>query len=246
MYTDTKPGPAPSLEAQGTFTRSRFERWAPVAGIAFVVLMVVGSMLVGDIPNPDASRADVVAYLADGDRQMHNLVGAYLWVIGALAFLWFLIRLRNDLRRAEGGSGTLSNLAFGAGVAFAAVWTVSAATFDAVAYAVSLRDAPVTDTDLVRVLPPLGRLELLFGGGFFGLVVLVATAAVVLRTAFLPRWLGGLGIVAAIALLFDITYLTIFPFWGWVFVASLVMLVRRQAPQQPATANLGPRVAHRS
>jgi hypothetical protein len=62
-------------------------------------------------------------------------------VIGALAFLWFLIRMRNDLRRAEGGTG---------------------------------------DADLVRVLPPLGRLELLLGGGFFGLLVLLATATVIL------------------------------------------------------------------
>src|SRR5262245_27563626 len=149
MYTNTNTAPAPSHEAQGVFTRSRFERWAPVAGIAFVVLMVVGSMLVGNVPSPDASRAEIAAYLSDGDRQMHNIVGAYLWVIGAIAFLWFLIRLRNDLRRAEGGNGTLSNLAFGAGVAFAAVWTVSAATFASVAYAVTLRDAPVTETDLV-------------------------------------------------------------------------------------------------
>jgi hypothetical protein len=229
MYTNTKSAPVASQEVQGVFTRSRFERWAPVAGIAFVVLMVVGSMLVSNVPDPDASRAEIIDYLGDGSRQMNN-IGAYLWVIGSLAFLWFLIRLRNDLRRAEGGSGTLSNLAFGAGVAFAAVWTISAATFASVAYAVTLRDAPVTDTDLIRVLPPLGRLELLFGGGFFGLTVLLATAAVVLRTGFLPRWLGGLGIVAAIALLFDITYLTIFPFWGWVFIASIVMLVRHRAP----------------
>src|SRR5262245_8491115 len=228
MDTNTKPTPVPSQQVERVVTVSRFERWAPVAGIAFVVLMVVGSMLVGNVPNPDASRAEVADYLADTDRQMNNIVGAYLWVIGAIAFLWFLIRLRNDLRRAEGGTGALSNLAFGAGVAFAAVWTVAAATFASVAYAVTLRDAPLTDSDLVRVLPPLGRLELLFGGGFFGLVVLLATAAVILRTAGLPRWLGWLGIVAAIALLFDVLYLTIFPFWGWVLIASVVMLVRRQ------------------
>jgi hypothetical protein len=230
MYSNTKTAPAPTQEAPGASTRSRFERWAPVAGIAFVVLMVVGSMLVGNVPSPDASRAEVAHYLTDDSRQMHNIVGAYLWVIGALAFLWFLIRLRNDLRRAEGGKGTLSNLAYGAGVGFAAVWTVSAATFASVAYAVSLRNAPVTDTDLVRVLPPLGRLELLLGGGFFGILVLLATAAVVLRTGVLPRWLGWLAIAAAIALLFDVTYLTIFPFWGWILIASVVMLVRRKAP----------------
>jgi hypothetical protein len=227
MHTSTVTTPTTQKGTESIHKRSRFERWAPVAGIAFVLLMVVGSMLVGDVPRPDASIQDINGYLADGDRQMKNIVGAYLWVVGALAFLWFLIRLRNDLRRAEGGDGTLSNLALGAGVAFAAVWTVAAATFASVANAITLRGAPVTDTDLVRVLPTLGRLELLLGGGFTGIVVLLATAAVTLRTGFLPRWLGGLAIVAAVALLFDAVYLTILPFWGWVLIASIVMLVRR-------------------
>jgi len=209
---------------------SRIERWAPVSGIVFVVLMVVGSMLVGDVPSPSASGQEISAYLTDGASHTRNLIGAYLWVIGALAFLVFLTRLRNDLRRAEGGTGALSTLAFGAGVAFAAVWMVSATAFAAVPYAIGLRDAPVSDADLVRVLPAMGRLLLLLGGGFAGMLLLLATAAVILRTAVLPRWVGLLGIVAAIALLFDVLYLTIFPFWTWVFVASVVMLVRHKEP----------------
>jgi hypothetical protein len=236
MNTTTKTASTQSRHLAGESKLSLFERWAPVAGIAFVVLMVVGSMLVSNVPSPDAPRAEIVDYLADGDRQMSNIVGAYLWVVGSLAFLWFLIRLRNDLRKAEGGRGTLSNLAFGAGVAFAAVWTVAASTFASVAYAVTLRDAPVTDTDLVRVLPPLGRLELLLGGGFSGILVLLATSAVIPRTGVLPRWLGGLAIAAAIALLFDAVYLTILPFWGWVLIASVVMLVRRGHNSQSADA----------
>jgi hypothetical protein len=208
---------------------SRIERWAPIAGIVFVVLMVVGSMLVGDVPSPNAPQQRVVDYLADGANQTRNIIGAYLWVIGALVFLLFLMRLRNDLRRAEGGTGYVSNLAFGAGVAFSAVWMVAAAAFASVAYAVKLRHAPVSDVDLVRVLPPMGRLLLLLGGGFAGILVLLAASVVILRTGVFARWLGGLGIVAAIVLLFDVTYLNIFPFWTWVFIASVVMLMRHRS-----------------
>ena len=60
------------------------------------------------------------------------------------------------------------------------------------------------------------------------MLLLLATAAVILRTGVLPRWLAWLGIVAAIVLLVDVVYLTIFPFWGWVFIASVVMLVRQK------------------
>jgi hypothetical protein len=208
---------------------SRIERWAPIAGIVFVVLMVVGSMLVGDVPNPNAPQHDVARYLADSANQTRNVVGAYLWVIGALTFLVFLMRLRNDLRLAEGGTGFLSNVAFGAGVAFSAVWMVSAAAFASVAYAVWLRHAPVSDTDLVRVLPPMGRLLLLLGGGFAGILVLLATSTVMFRTAVYPRWLASLGVLAAIVLVFDVTYINIFPFWTWVFIASIVMLITQRS-----------------
>src|SRR5262245_32878102 len=112
--------------------RNWIERWAPIGGIVFVVFMVVGSRLVSDVPLPDAPEREIVNYLADGSAHIRNIIGAYLWVVGALVFLWFLTRLHSDLRRAERGTGTLSNLAFGAGVAFAAVWTVSGAAFAAV------------------------------------------------------------------------------------------------------------------
>jgi hypothetical protein len=205
----------------------QIERWAPIGGIIFVVLMVVGSMLVGDVPDPDAPEQEIATYLGNNADHMRNIAGAYLWVVGALAFIWFLTRLRNDLRRAEGGTGALTNVVFGSGVAFAAVWMVSATMFASVAYASALRDAPVRDPDLVRVLPPMGRLLLLLGGGFAGLLVLLAVSVVILSTGVYPRWLAWLGILAAMVLLFDVLYLTIFPFWGWVLIASVVMLVRR-------------------
>ena len=217
-------------------TTSWLERWAPISGIAFVVLMVVGSMLVGDIPAPDAPRQEIADYLADSGTHTRNLIGGYLWVIGALAVLWFLVLLRNDIRKAEGGTGSLSTLAFGAGVAFVAVWMVSAAAYVALPYAIELRNAPITDTQLVSVLPVTGRLSLLLGGGFSGIVVILAAVGAIFRTGVFPRWLAWLGIVASIVLLFDVVYITIFPFWTWVLVASIVMLVRREKTATPSTS----------
>jgi hypothetical protein len=214
----------PEILRERGLTMGQVERWAPIGGILFVVLMVSGSFLVSDVPKADAPQQEITNYLADGGNHTRNIVGAYLWVIGALAFLWFLTRLRSDLRKAEGEQGALSTLAFGAGVAFAAVWMVSAVGFSAVAYAVELRDAPITDPDLVRALPAAGGWLLLLGGGFAGLLVLLAVSGATLRTGVYPRWLGWLGIVAAIALLFDVLYLNILPFWVWVFIAAIVML----------------------
>jgi hypothetical protein len=225
----------PEVLRKGGLTMDQVLRWAPIGGIVFVVLMVSGSFLVSDVPKADAPQQEIADYLADGGNHTRNIIGAYLWVIGALAFLWFLTRLRSDLRRAEGGeAGALSTLAFGAGVAFAAVWMVSAVGFSAVAYAVELRDAPIADPDLVRALPAAGGWLLLLGGGFAGVLLLLAVSGASLRTGVYPRWLGWLGIVAAIVLLFDVVYLNIFPVWVWVFIAAIVML--RQPQEAPPRA----------
>jgi hypothetical protein len=61
-----------------------------------------------------------------------------MWVVGCLAILWFLTRLRAVLGAAEGGTGALSNLVFGAGVVFTAVWMASSAAFAAVGYVVAI------------------------------------------------------------------------------------------------------------
>jgi hypothetical protein len=148
-------------------------------------------------------------------------------VVGGLTFLWFLTRLRSVLRAAEGGTGALSNLVFGAGVVFTALWMTSAATFASVAYAVRVRDASVSDADFVRVLPQMAWLILLVGAGFAGLFLVLIASAVIFRTGVLPRWLAWLGIVVAIVLLFDVIYVNIVPFLVWVLAAAIVLLVRR-------------------
>ena len=88
----------------------QLERWAPLGGIIFVVLMITGTMFVADVPDPDAPQQQLASYLADSSNHTRNLMGAYIWVVGALAFLWFVTRLRSVLRGAEGGTGALSNL----------------------------------------------------------------------------------------------------------------------------------------
>ena len=63
---------------------------------------------------------------------------------------------------------------------------------------------------------------MLLGGGFAGLLVLLVTSIVIVETGVYPRWLAWLGLVAAIALLFDVLYLNILPFWSWVCSATAV------------------------
>jgi hypothetical protein len=65
----------------------RLERWAPLGGIIFVVLMVTGTFFVFDVPAAPAPQQQIADYLADSGTHMRNIIGAYIWVVGALAFL---------------------------------------------------------------------------------------------------------------------------------------------------------------
>ena len=212
------------------------ERWAPLSGIIFVVLMFVGTFFVADVPDPDAAQQQLATYLADSSNHTRNLVGAYIWVVGALAFLWFVTGLRSVLRRAEAGAGTLSNLVFGAGVIYSALMMASAVAFAAVAYAVGLRGATVSDPDFVRVLPQMAWMILLLGAGFAGLLLVLTASILSLQTGVLPRWLAWLGVVVAIVLLFDVIYVNIVPLLIWVLAASIVLLMRRQETSTAAAA----------
>jgi hypothetical protein len=206
----------------------QLERWAPLGGIIFVLLMFTGTFFVADVPDPDSSQQKIADYLTDSDNHTRNLIGAYIWVVGALTFLWFAAHLRSVLRAAEGGTGLLSNIAFGAGVIYSALMMTSAVSFGAVAYAIGLRDATVSEVDIVRVLPQFAWMILLLGAGFAGIVVILTSCILSFQTGVLPRWLAWLGVVMAILLLFDVLYVNIVPFLVWVLAASIVLLMRRE------------------
>lgn len=85
----------------------------------------------------------------------------------------------------------------------------------------------MSDPDLVRVLPQLGSLLLLLGGGFAGIVLVLATSMLIFRTRVLHRWLAWFGILVAIALVFPVTYMNILPLVAWVLFASIALLMRQ-------------------
>lgn len=212
---------------------AQLARWAPLGGILFVVLIVIGTGLVGDHPDPDAPEQEITDYLGDSGAHTRNIIGAYLWVLAGIGFLWFLTGLRGVLRAAEGAAGTLSNLGFGAGVVFTALLMAAGPAIAAVAGAIEFRDAPVTDPDFVRVLPQMGYAILLLGGGFTAIVLVLTTSVVSLQTGVFPQWLAWLGILAAIVLLFAIIFLPMIALLVWVLAVAVVMLMRTE---EPATA----------
>jgi hypothetical protein len=103
----------------------------------------------------------------------------------------------------------------------------------------------------VTVLPSLGGLLLLLGGGFAGILLLAATSILIFRTRVLPRWLAWFGIIVAVSLVVDVVYVNIIPLVAWVLFASIALLMRQKETATVATlesrydAASAPVAAHR-
>lgn len=102
----------------------REERWAPVTGIAVLLFGLAGLIVLeGPADRPEVDRA-AGAFLEYFDQGSTVVLGAFLVLLSVVFFLWFLGSLREVLRGAEGEGGRLSTVAFGAGTATAALWSV--------------------------------------------------------------------------------------------------------------------------
>ena len=64
-----------ALPEQGAPKARGSRSWTPIAGIVFVVLMVVGTFSVARVPNPAAPPQTTTGYRADGGNDMLNLAG---------------------------------------------------------------------------------------------------------------------------------------------------------------------------
>ena len=99
----------------------RLERFSALAGPLAVLLWVGGVAIIGGdhvgLPGgiPEEGGDEVLAHF--GDNADSVVSGGWLFMLGSLAFLWFVGILRGRLVRAEGGTGTFASLAFAGGVA---------------------------------------------------------------------------------------------------------------------------------
>ncbi len=213
---------------------SRWERLAPLSGVAFFVL-IVASVALSSIGTPSDFPGDpdeIVEYYEDQASTV--IAGVWLGLLASVALLWFAGALRARLRVAEGGEGRVSAIAFGGGVAAATVEAVA----DAVNLAAALRadeegtiDAGAAtalydfESSIVGVALPMAFI-----------VLVGATAVVALRTGVLPRWLGIASILLAVALLvlpiaWAVTGVAVL----WILVVSVLLYMTGPPAAVPTT-----------
>lgn len=159
------------------------ERRGALSGYLVVVLGLAAAAFERGAPTANAPTAESMAFLARYRAEL--LAQSVLFVLSAGAYFWFYGSLRAWLRRIEGGSGRVSAVAFGAGVAWVAMqMLLQVFQIAAVAGAASGPD-PAGMVLFARVGWALSVVAYVPFA-----VVLAATAVVSLRHHAFPIWMG--------------------------------------------------------
>jgi hypothetical protein len=198
---------------------------APLTGVAFVVVAIIGFVVGGEPPGADDPVQEIVDHYVDNKDSVQ--VGAGLVSISAAFLIFFAGYLRKVLRAAEGEGGVLSAVV----LVGAAVMAVGAAIDSTISFALAeaADDVDPTAVQALQALWDNDFMPLALGSAVF----LLASGISIVRHAALPKWLGWA------AILFGVLSLTPVGFFGflggalWILVVS-VMLAQRARPATPA------------
>ncbi len=201
-------------------------RRAMSAGIAFVVLFVVGVFVSfgnsPDIKSHDSdsvAAAKYIAKLSDHGARRGILIGAYLLVLAALLFVWFT-RALSEVVAAPGAARLIGGL----GVLGAAAITAGAMTSAVMAGALEFGDEPMPkDGDTIRVV-----MDLMYPFCFvvFALVSSALVAVVALRGVGLASWLRYTAWLAVLGGIFAVIFTPMALVLLWYLAVAIVVLVK--------------------
>lgn len=220
---------------------SQWWRVGGVLGIGWVIVFIVEVILQGGVPARDDSVEEIRRYFTD-DGDLY-LVGRYLVGIGlVLFFAPFVVCLRWLLDSAEGRPPILSWLTALGGV-MVVIWGMLAGLFWGTLALGAAESADVNDSS-IRLLMELDLYAFTFLS--FALALFVGAASLLIaRTGILWRWLGGIGLLAAVLLIIGVAWpiegdeegpVAAIGFLGnigailWVLLTSIAMIMRTEPP----------------
>jgi hypothetical protein len=206
---------------------NKWERWAILSGALAVPFWVASVALISTKVKGSEGAEILANYNKHSDG---TLVAGLLWSIGILLFIWFLGSLRSYYVAAEGGAGRLTALAYGGGIAAAAIGMLIPAADE-----VGALNKDHIDASGASVLHH-------FSDGFFVAteytlpVFFFASAILALRYAALPKWLGWFSVLIGIVLLIGPIGWAAFIFATpiWILIVS-VWLFMRTPPVAPGS-----------
>jgi hypothetical protein len=212
-----------------------------LAGIVFVVLMLISAFLPGNPPKPDDPAGKIVKFVVDENDQLRW--AAFVGLLAALVLLAWLGAVWRTMRRAEGGTPLLAVGAALGAVLAAALFTIGGILMSVVAI-IGPERIGSSGTRFFYVL-----FNALGSGGAMALALFIgAFASVIIETGVLPKVMGWLGVLVALVLLaagggvastrnvfFVLGFIGFAAGALWVLVISVLMF--RAAPRVTASAS---------
>jgi hypothetical protein len=206
-------------------------RLAPVTGLVFIGLLLAGIFVGGSTPDSNWSGARVATFYENHHSSQN--ADAYFLGFGALFALFFAAVLSSHLRARSSAVGPTA-LGFGGAIVMAvglSVVSASTAALTDVPSQISpaaMQALNVISNDFVTPLE-VGVVAFLAG---YGLAIA--------WTGALPRWLGWLAVVVAIASAVPpLLFFALLAFLVWVLIVSVLMLVREWRSQATPEAASG-------
>jgi hypothetical protein len=213
-----------------------WERNAPMAGIAAVILWVVGFFV---FASTEVEGADTAAEILAGYRSDDNtiLLGGWLFALGGVVFLAFVGVLRARLLAVALRPDWLTGTAVAGGIATGIFLTMT--PLGDVAGALAADDLEPAAAQALNEMGTVGFV----GAELSAVALLLATGLLVLRGAALPRWVGWISIVLAIWLVIGpIGWLGLilgFPLWV-LLVSVLLWRAPLAVPESVVATGPGP------
>lgn len=202
--------------------QNRLDRLSPLSGVLSVLIMVIGILLFNYYEFLPAAES-IAGFMNSNASQVST--GGYIASLSTFFLIWFVGSVRSTLVVHEGGSGRLSTIAFGGGLAAAVVLGISFVGL----FAMGLRaGAP-------GGLTPIGAITMydfwsqLTGQLFsiFMAVFISAAAIISLRTGLFPAWFGWASLIIAFGLLTPFAYAVLGFALLWLVVVSIWLYIKK-------------------
>jgi hypothetical protein len=199
----------------------RWSRFAPLIGVVFVVLIVIGIIGSGESPEANASSAKVVAYYRENSSKVKTF--DIIFIFAFLTLVAFAAVLRSYLRGAPAAEGAAA-LALAGAVLMAAGALVGTGIELGIAENISHLEPSAAQA--LNVITDETFIPALVGAFLFG----VGSGVAILRGANLPKWLGFVAIVIGVLAVVPPTSMpALFALVIWSLVVSILMFLRTGA-----------------
>ena len=209
-------------------------RAAAFAGILFALLFTASVTLIRTTIPDDLSGS--LDWVTSGNTRLS--IALFLMPLAGIAFLWFIGVIRDQMGELE--DRFFSTIFLGSGLLFLAMVFVAMAIAGGIVATAELEPERVVEQDVYL----FGRAIMLQVSNVYALrmagVFMSSLGTVWMRTGLMPRWLVVVTyfLSAALLLVIDLSLWVTLVFPAWVFLISVIILVRnmRRAGKEAAAA----------